>query len=78
MSKSEVKHLSIWVIYDHPTDYPNSFVARRWECANLPHATTDTIAENKLVDLRNEFMRRGLVIIPRHPHDDPKILETWV
>ena len=71
--------LSIWVIYDHPRDFPDIFVARR-HIAYGPKAgpTTDAIGSDLLDALREEMERRGLVRMDRLPADDPVIIETWM
>jgi hypothetical protein len=71
--------LSIWVIYDHPTDFPDHFVARR-HIAYGPGAgpTDDIVIHGKLAAVRKEMERRFLTCLARHPEDDPKIVETWL
>ena len=68
--------LSLWTVYDHPTDYPDSYVARRFE---VPGGPTDDVLETETLEaLRAEFERRGLVCLPRASGDDPRIIETWL
>lgn len=67
--------LSLWTIYDHPRDFPNNYVARRFE---LEQPTSDVILSSDLESLRAELMARGLVCLTRNPADDPVILETWL
>lgn len=67
--------LPIWVIYDHPADYPDSFVARLW------HGETPTarvIVEAKLMTIRVKLSRMGLYPLDRKAGDDPKIVECWL
>jgi hypothetical protein len=72
------KLLSIWSVYDHPSDFPNLFVARRWLITPLPVATKDIIVAANLNELRLMLERAGLVQLMRSPQDDPKIVETWI
>jgi hypothetical protein len=67
--------LSIWVIYDHPSDYPDDFVARRWEGET---ATRDIILGKSLGMLRLAMRRKYLTCLPRYKDDDPVIVETWL
>lgn len=67
--------LSIWTIYDHPRDYPDGYVARRFE---LDRPTRDAIVGWSLRELRSLFADLGLGRIARHPSDDPVIVETWL
>ena len=66
--------LELWVIYDHPSDFPDCFVARKW-LNNTPTATF--ITGNSLEELR-VAIPQGLVCLPRDKHDDVKIVETWI
>jgi hypothetical protein len=67
--------LSLWTIYDHPTDYPDNFVAREFL---LDKPTDNVLIANSLEQLREAFRRAGLCCITRHPSDDAKIVETWL
>jgi hypothetical protein len=66
--------LNIWTVYDHPLDYPNSFVARRW-AMNVP--TADVIVSPSLDRVRAS-LPPGLYRMNRNPNDDPKIVEVWI
>lgn len=71
--------LSLWVIYDRPTDFPQSFVARLWQLQNGQMVPRDQVQTHpKLEVLRNEFRKQGLTCIPRFTSDDPKIIEVWL
>ena len=71
--------LSIWTVYDHPSDHPDIFVARRWIVGEGGHRPTmETIGSTDLERLRDELEARGLVCLPREPGDDPKIIENWI
>jgi hypothetical protein len=70
--------LEMWTVYDHPIDFPNSWIARRWVvqgAAALP--TNDTIISPDLPALRRA-LPPGLVCIGREPADDPTIREVWL
>lgn len=72
--------LSIWTVYDHPLDYRDKFVARRFE-ADKP--TRDVFAHESLEHVRawvrKEGAKRGVfpVRVPRSGSDDPVIIESW-
>jgi hypothetical protein len=67
------------VIYDHPTDFPDSFVARR-HIAYGPDAgpTAEVMRSNSLNALQEEMERRGLIRLDRYAADAPCIVETWL
>jgi len=67
--------LPIWVIYDHPRDYPDHFVARL-HVGETP--TEELMLSNNIEALRIQLEREGLVRLGRHMDDDAKIVETWL
>jgi hypothetical protein len=71
--------LEMWVVYDHPTDDPAKFVARRWRIADGRVSPTDGIrVAEALDDLRAQLSVEGLVPIAVQPGDDPVIVESWL
>ena len=71
--------LSIWVVYDHPKDYPEHYVARRWVTSAFGAVATDDVLLNSSLERIHEiFDSRGLVRMHRYPDDDEKIVETWI
>ena len=72
--------LEQYAIYDHPSDYPNNFVVRRWEVVRgVPVAMpcgnpvlTETLEAARAV------VPPGFVNIGRFENDDPVILEVWI
>lgn len=75
--------LSIWTVYKTPRDYPNSWVAVRWEIQHGREGRTDELivapfTAEGLGGIRDEMQRRGLTYMPRYQADDPVIFETWI
>jgi hypothetical protein len=70
-----VTDLPIWVVYDHPSDLPDHYVARLWRGAQT---TSVAIIDTDLERLRETLERMGLVHLDRMEGDDPAILETWL
>jgi hypothetical protein len=72
------KILSMWTIFDHPRDYPDKIVVRRFEIGpgwSRPAevwALTDTLEEARAT------IPEGRTIIPRDPADDYNIIESWL
>jgi hypothetical protein len=74
-------HLENYVIYDHPKDFPNEYVCRRWII--LPGEVIPDekffMASKDLTTIRDFLqINMGLACIPRHANDDPVILEIWL
>lgn len=74
------RSLDMWVVYDHPTDFPDHFVARRWEVLRQEHPTDDVLTADTLEALRFTIEREKFctVQLARSPGDDPKIVEVWM
>lgn len=68
----------MWVVYDHPDDEPDSYVARLW--LTLPGAApTNIILKAPTVDsIRDHLVNLGFVRLERSPGDDAKIMESWI
>jgi len=66
--------LDLWVIYEHPRDYPEDFIARRWQ---LGTPTDDILIAPTLEKIRSK-LPLGLVRIPRAKADDSVIVEVWI
>jgi hypothetical protein len=75
----DLGQLPIWTVYDHPSDYPNSYVARMFAIAsNKVQATDRVIVAAELEYLRKLLRETGLTCMARASADDPKIIECWV
>ena len=70
--------LGMWAITHNPSDHPGKFVARKWligigtMAATADHHVADTL------DAVRDKLPRDLIPIPRHPSDDPVIVESWI
>lgn len=69
---------AMWVVYDHPLDYPNEYVARLHFMTPRPEASGWLVRSDDVELMRREFRRLGFVHLARHTHDDPVIMETWL
>jgi hypothetical protein len=70
--------LSMWTIYDHPRDYPQAFVARRFEVSAEIKATRDVRLFASLAACRADMPEMGLTRLDRQPPDDAVIVEVWL
>lgn len=72
--------LSMWVVYDHPSDFPDWWVARRWDIVtgvNEPVNSGVVFTARTLSGLR-DLLPEGLYRMDRNPQDDPAIVEVWL
>jgi hypothetical protein len=71
--------LALWVIYDHPRDYPDYYVLRPQIVAGAKVVTSTVAWTSKSVEALREVMEdMGLHCMPRQDDDDPVIVETWI
>lgn len=71
--------LSMWTVYERPTDYLCGFVARRFEVSGQnPTPTQMTLKCLELEPIREKLSRAGLVRLTRNEDDEPQIVETWL
>ena len=80
MPKSAEIIMSIRVIIDHPKDYPDHFVVRRWdvERGNPEPVPAFDYALAMTLEQARQMLPEGLINIGRWPNDDPAILECWI
>lgn len=78
MTSWDAERLPIWVIYDHPDDFPNVYVARLHFSLPQPEPSAICLTCTALEPLRRFLEHRGCFPMDRHPDDDPAILETWM
>ncbi|HET8727599.1 MAG TPA: hypothetical protein VFO41_08835 [Alphaproteobacteria bacterium] len=71
--------LCIWVIYDHPRDFPNHVVMRQQWAMRSGEVRAARVGGlyDSVVEARAD-LPLGLAHLMRHPDDDPAIVETWI
>lgn len=81
MPKSGTEPLMVqYCIYDHPRDYPEHYVVRRWEVRegmDAPVLSLDVVLAST-VDEAREAIPPGFACIGRFTNDDPVIAEVWI
>jgi hypothetical protein len=74
-----VTALAIWTVYDHPSDYPDRYVARCFEVdADGPRSTGNILLSTSLDTIRTAMRDMGLIRMARWADDDANIIETWM
>jgi hypothetical protein len=71
--------LNMWTVYRQPRDYPNGYVARRFEVDSKlgPVATSNVHVGDTLEAVRAK-LPPGLYRLPRDDRDAPSVVETWL
>jgi hypothetical protein len=65
----------LYVIYRKPKDFPDEIVMRVW-FGLTPHTA---FGFDHIEQARNLASRMGAcTLLPRHPNDDPVIVESWI
>lgn len=72
--------LAMYTIYQNPSDYPGRFVVRRCHvgAGGIVFDPQPLAVVDSLEAARETLDRSVLVLLPRHPGDEPQIVETWV
>jgi hypothetical protein len=70
--------LLIWIIYDHPADYPDWFVARPSIIRPKTGGPVPMHLIAKDLNMLRALLPDGLTCLGRQTMDDPAILEVWV
>jgi hypothetical protein len=72
--------LAMWTVYKHPTDYPDKYVARRFDVdASGPKPSASIIVAADLKTLRATLRdEMHLTCLSRDPSDEVQIVETWL
>lgn len=82
-TRIQMEDLEMFVVFDKPTDYPNSAVVRRFSISIVTGSSPDpdpfVVADN-LDEARKELnrKRKGLHCMPRNVSDESQIVETWL
>ena len=67
----------MWVVYDHPEDYPDKFVARLWSKGR----PSDRLMKSERLNPLRDYIRGELtnaMCLPRYGADNPVIVEVWI
>jgi len=72
--------MTMWVLYDHPRDCPDAYVAREWLFERDRVIPTESVIKAPELETLREIMltQMGKTCLPRNPTDDPVIIESWV
>ncbi|MHC2536963.1 hypothetical protein [Bradyrhizobium diazoefficiens] len=75
--------LSHWTIFHRPVDWPDGYIARRFEVGGgtgVPVPTKSNLAggDSALPMLRQVFEAAGLVCMTRSDEDHPSVVESWM
>lgn len=69
--------LRMFVIYDHPKDYPDFVVMREWQI-HAGQAEPGAIIVQHTIEECRRHLPNGAIKIGPQAGDDPVILEVWV
>jgi hypothetical protein len=72
--------LAIWTVYRHPSDYPDKFVARRFDIDGDGARPTASIITAPNLETLRDILEFELLLtrLDRHPVDEPQIVECWL
>jgi hypothetical protein len=72
--------LIVWVVYERPRDFPDSFVVRRQAVMGKgkPILIDTTVHIAATLSKARKLLPNGLIRLDRMDGDEPQIVETWV
>jgi hypothetical protein len=70
----------MWTVYERPSDFPEHYVARRFEISKEGPVPSNAVVLAPDLDLlRGALMDMGLSVrLERNPEDEAQIVETWM
>ena len=69
--------MPMYVIYQHPRDYPEHFVVRKFIVQRRTVTATGEFSLWPNLNRARTAIPRGMINITRHPDDEPQIVESW-
>lgn len=72
--------MPVFVVYEHPKDFPGKYVVRLWQIDrenNITEPTSYCVVKDTLKEIR-EALPCNLYRFGRDSSDDPVIIETWI
>lgn len=76
-----MSELSLWTIYDHPTDIPEpfGFAVREWHVTSDGDSYADSRVQFAMtLERARELVPPGLYRLDRDPNDPSAVVETWI
>ncbi len=70
--------LVMWVVYDHPTDYPESVIARLWEISSTGPVASASVLVAPSLEMLRQLIPPTFTRFARDPSDDAVIAEVWL
>lgn len=70
--------LPMIVVYRHPIDFPDKFVARLHESMPPRAGPTNIVVIGDTLDEIRAKIPQGMVCMQRHQNDDVNIVEVWI
>ena len=72
----ETPVITLYVVYDHPRDYPDEFDVRRWHM-DRPELG-EPFARGASLEAVRAALPRNLWNLGRHKNDDEAVVEVWI
>ena len=70
--------ITMWCIYDHPSDHPNHFVVREWKVEGGINIIPDDAALFDTLEAARASLPAGVTRFNAMVEDDPVIVEVWM
>lgn len=70
--------ITVWVIYDHPVDFPENWVVRAHDVTGNQVIIRKHYTLHSSLEKARMAIPFGLICFPRSGRDDPAIAESWI
>jgi|GEM_PF-1532590 hypothetical protein len=78
-SATAANKLMLWVVYDHPSDYPQYYAARPWTHDNKGnYRKCDIVILASTINSVRNLLPHGLFRIDKQINDPHPIVEIWL
>lgn len=74
----KIEVLAIYTVFDHPDDYPDVFIARKWLVFHGVAVPTQEVVTGPTLQSVRDQIPAGLICFPRADEDEPTIVESWL
>lgn len=74
----EMGTLLCWTVFEHPRDYPDSFICRPSFPRGGEPIPAKVFLRAATLALLREKIPHSLTPFDRHPSDHPNMIETWI
>jgi hypothetical protein len=80
LKKEKADGLTMYTIYDHPKDFPDHFVVRKWKviAPNISPISDGVLGISETLDGARKMLPMECTCLSRDDSDESQIVESWI